>query len=234
MAYFESTIDFDSAIAEIDYLIAVAKEEDEGSHRFSVNLKAALVLLASKLEAYVENIVEEYIDKIAVLNPKSKHLPKRLRDHSTVFLLDLLNRNCGFSDKQKNIELLTAASALWHDNTQLQKIRFDGKFSYGKHGSGELEALFKRVGIEDIYIKCQVLDDESESMVDAAGKISVAGDIDSLTNIRNNIIHSDANPNFTLRDIEAYRNKIWEFCYQIDRLLDQELASIENKMLQEP
>ena len=184
-------------------------------------------MLGAKLEAYVENIIEEYSESLAQRSPKAKHISEEVKKNSTIFLLSKLSSN--FSPTPVALESLNAAANMWNAESTIEKLVVNNKFNYGKHGSKELQSLFSRIGFGDIYARCLITVDTSESLTSSsANKGSVSADIDSLTNIRNNIIHTDANPAaLTRRDVLKYRNSIWEFCFQVDLMLQRALEALD-------
>lgn len=142
-------------------------------------------------------------------------------------MLSKLSSN--FSPTPVALESLNAAANMWNAESTIEKLVVNNKFNYGKHGSKELQSLFSRIGFGDIYARCLITVDTSESLTSSsANKGSVSADIDSLTNIRNNIIHTDANPAaLTRRDVLKYRNSIWEFCFQVDLMLQRALEALD-------
>lgn len=223
MAYFDATLAFDAALNEIDLLISRAEIAQHKSDEYAVYTKAALVLLASKLEAFAENIVEDYADSVGELDLKAKHIPREVRATATSFLLgSCLNGGTGFNGSAKAVNALIDAAKLWDDEAPLVDLPIDTRFNYGKHGSKELRNLFERIGITDICGTCLV-SSGIDSLVQQGGeRENISADIDSLTNIRNNIIHSDASPaNLTHQQIRKYRERLWEFCYLVDNHMEK-------------
>jgi hypothetical protein len=233
VSYFEATSGFDGALVEVDIFVAHALGALRTSRapEYSTFVKAGLVLLSAKFEAFAEGIIEDFIEQVCALKPHATSLSVGLRVHATSLLLSNCTSNGSFQHKPERIRDLKMAARLWESNVQVETIRANNKFSYGRHGSKELAALFERVGVSDIYDTCQIHEEEVESLiVESSSKRSVAPDIDSLTHLRNNIIHSDASPgNITHQQLLGYRDRLWEFAYLLDLRLSKELCSIENK-----
>ncbi|MDB5777847.1 MAG: hypothetical protein JWP93_212 [Polaromonas sp.] len=236
MAYFDATDDFDATLSEIDFLAACAKNSKTNTHDYLAYLKAAFVLLGAKFEAFSENIVEDYVSQLAMLAPKAKHLNRELRIHSTTHRLTQCVSNAAFSAKTMSIKNLQAAASLWDEDCLHQELHISNKFNYGKHGSEELKNLFKRIGFQDILTECQITLRLANTMLSTAhSRTSISADIDSLTNIRNNIIHSDASPsNITHQQLIGYKENIWEFGFLVDMRLDKELQSIKTLIRDNP
>lgn len=229
MSYFDATREFDEALGEIDRLLEDAKASSPGK---ATHLKAAIVLLGAKLEAYVENIVDEYAKALASRAPKASMLARELKVNSTAHLLSKIRPESKFQPKPNIVACLRAAAELWADDSTISTVPVNNKFNYGKHGSAELASLFERVGITEVYSRCKVRADEGETILDGSELVEVGSDIDSLTHIRNNIIHTDADPtsNFTLEDLHRHKQRIWEFSYQVDLMLQRELDTLDKRM----
>jgi hypothetical protein len=236
MAYFDATTSFDAALAEVDHLLELAKRSQTKRHDYLTYLKAALVLLGAKFEAFAENIIDNYVDRLVELAPKTKHISRELRVHSTTLLLSQCMNGPHFSAKSAAISNLESASALWHGEGQHSALTVSNKFSYGKHGSGELRSLFQRIGIPDILTDCHISTTSTDTMIGTVtSRTAITADIDSFTNIRNNIIHSDSNPsNITYQQIHEYKEKLWEFGYAVDLRLERELVSVEAEIVANP
>ena len=235
MSYFDSTETFDTALSEIDLLlsrISDGRNEPDGA----TYLKAAIVFLAAKLEAFAENIVVDYVDALSSRKPKARYISKAVKEKSTKFLLEQIGvTEDGFSVKKEVLRKLSLAASLWNDDATIDELRVNSKFNYGKHGSGEFCKLFSRIGFPDIFVLCQVTLEGSDSMIVTSGRESISADIDSLTSIRNNIVHGDANPsNVTFQQVEGYRRRIWEFCYLIDLQLQRELENLDASLVSGP
>ncbi|NMM36783.1 MAG: hypothetical protein HHJ09_04605 [Glaciimonas sp.] len=229
MSFFDATKEFDAAIGEIDYLLTQAELSQSIPIVLEIYIKASIVLLTAKIESFSENILEEFVDKLAEKKLKYKKLPKQLKIHSTSFLLKDLIGSKPFSAKSNAISKLVEAASLWNDDEVFSALSVNYKFDYGKHGSSEFKNFFNRVGIENICDKCRILTDNESMLTGLPQKKDISGDIDSLTNIRNNIIHTDATPSsITYQQVRGYRENLWEFCYLIDLHLQIELERLTN------
>ncbi len=230
VAAFDATKEFDSALEEIETLIRQAKSAESQSDGYAVYIKAAIVLLAAKLEAFAENIAEEYIRALSTLQLQARDLPDVVKITSTTFLLSSCFFESGFKKKPETLSKLKSAADLWRDDVVLDKLFVDTKFNYGKHGSTELVGIFKRLGIEDICQECLINSSENTNFLAEDTRENIASTVDSLTKIRNNVIHSDAKlADFTYQDVEKYSNKLREFCFLVDAKLASVRQQYENK-----
>lgn len=220
-ASFDATKEFDSALEEIETLIQQARDAENESDGYAVYIKAAIVLLAAKLEAFAENIAEEYIQELSKLKLCSRDLPDIFKISSTAYLLSGCITDSGFKKTPQAISKLRHAADLWRDDAIHDELTINTKFNYGKHGSNELVNIFNRLGIGNICNECLVSSSEEASFLEERPKESIASTVDSLTQIRNNIIHSDANPSsITYQQVEKYRSKLREFCFMVDAKLE--------------
>jgi hypothetical protein len=133
-----------------------------------------------------------------------------------------------FSEKSDAVENLKIAASLWVDEHVHSQFSISSKFNYGKHGSEELINLFKRIGITNVVSECQVTSNPVASVFSiTAQRMSIKASLDSLTHIRNNIIHSDASPtNITHQQLLELKEVLWEFGYVVDMRLNTELLKI--------
>lgn len=226
MAFFDATAEFDSALFEIELLTRAADDAQGSAQAYQSLIKAAIVLLATKIEAFAENIIEEYASELAQLDLSAKDLPHLLKLHSTVYLLDDVHGNAPFNASNRAVDKLIQAAKLWSDEAAIQEVAVNSKFNYGKHGSEQFSRLFERVAISNIYDKCQVIPQGDSLAYSVATRDQVRADIDSLTNIRNNIIHQDVTPGLTHQQVDGYRDRFWQFSFLVDLLLKTELEKL--------
>lgn len=234
MAFFESTKDFDKSISEVDFLLDRAKSVQGEANEFTIYVKASIILLTAKIEAFSENILEEFVRKLAEKKFKPKFISKDLRIHATTFLLKDLVGDKPFSAKEEAISALVKAAALWNEDLELPDLPVNPKFDFGKHGSKQFKKFFSRIGVVDICEQCQISSGTESLLAGGTIKRNISADIDSITNIRNNIIHTDSSPaSLTYQQIEEYRETFWQFCYLIDKYLFEEFECLSHRS-QEP
>ncbi len=103
---------------------------------------------------------------------------------------------------------------LWADHAiHSAELRLPVKFDYGTHGEKEIKRLFCLIGIEDIFIQAEASDDINSARIDIRGKIN------SMTHIRNNIIHEDATPSLTHVEIKDFLSVIRGFAFKVTGIL---------------
>ena len=216
---FESLYKFNVALREVIILIRRFKLEESKSRTISnIYLKSALILLTAKFEAFLENIVAEYIAK---LNEELivTQFPEILKIYHTKEILEQFN-NCfqrlGEQDKRdKIIKNMKDLALLWQSNIEAKPIKINNKFNYGKHGQEAINELFRRIGFENIldeFIiteKIQTIDGEEEEQIDFKAKVN------ELTGKRNSILHNDTSITFTKEELIFYIKYLKQFSQKL-------------------
>lgn len=193
--------DFDTALAEVTILLNYAKRNARNMSKYSLFNKAAIVLLCSKFEAFVESFLAEYAYEMCN-RCDSSSLDKSIFNCLSEVLIEELEKN------KKNIPRRNATLskiADLHSNTPSPVNTFNSnpKFKYGKHGQKEMTRLLTRFGFGDF---------NSAIIIDG-----FYSNFNSLLNIRNNIVHEDATPSLTHLDVKNYLDLLNDFSNKIDR-----------------
>ncbi len=206
--------DFRKALREVILLLISAKANSEKRYVSNVFLKSSLILLLTKFEAFLENLVSEYVDylnKNLCLKPDNLILQHSIETISNFTQLT----------KDKKKKTLKSLASLWHQ--EQGKISISNKFAYGKHGSSELEDLFKRIDYEDIFEKITIYDTKNIFNDDEQIPINFKYKFDEVVFKRNNILHEDASINFTIEDIKKYISYFYQFSNQVEYLLRKDI-----------
>ena len=219
MNNFESLIKFNLALREVIVLIRRCKIEENKSRTISnIYLKAALILLTSKFEAFLENIVLEYITYL-----NNNLLPEQIPDIIKIsHTKELYEKFANYfekiteEDKRQIIsDNMNELALLWKNDENAKPIQISNKFNFGKHGEKAINDLFKRVGfyniLNDIVIKNQIqtIDGIEEEDIDIKAKIN------ELTNKRNTILHNDTSITFTKEEIICYIKYLKQFSQKL-------------------
>lgn len=218
MFAYDATSDFVPSLKEVDILLDFAVANEKNMDAMNAFNKAAILLLTAKLEAFMEQIIEDYCYKIAFLRLRSECIPYDVRAYaSTNYLKEdvLLALKSGNGDKIAST--MQALGELWVEGCVPAKVDVNCSFSYGKHGEKEIRKLFQRIGIPDIFEICRV-PDTCEELDDTVEKttISVSPTINALIGYRNYIIHNDGTPSVTHGQIRKHRDLILAFVKQVD------------------
>ena len=119
---------------------------------------------------------------------------------------------------------------LWHSGHQIDSVKIDNSFDYGKHGQNAILKLFSRIGIEDIFEICTIyeIEESLSAEPETAQMIDIVADINSMTHIRNNILHTDATPNLTHSQILEYKKHLVLFADKLVQVLEDSLGALED------
>lgn len=232
---FESLYKFNVALREVIILIRRFKLEESKSRTVSnIYLKSALILLTAKFEAFLENVVAEYITK---LNEELAvtQFPEILKIHHTKELLEQFNiyfQKTGEPDKRvKIIKNMKDLALLWQNDSEAKPIKISNKFNYGKHGQESINELFRRIGFENILDefkiieKIQTIDGEVEEKIDFKAKVN------ELTRKRNSILHNDTSITFTKEELIFYIKYLKQFSQKLVNKLEETIKHYQTNTL---
>lgn len=191
-----------SNINEVNVLIEYAKTNINDISKYQLFNKIAIVLLSTKLEVFIEDFIEEHIQR-QLKNHTTKTFPQDLKEKYFDRGISLISEKKKRAEKEKLFaSLLTLYSSEENRIDSIMNISPSNKFSYGKHGQKEIESLFCSHGLE-LLIKQKETQD-------------CLNQINSLIAIRNNVIHQDATPSLTHNTIETHVKNILDFILLIE------------------
>jgi hypothetical protein len=229
-SYFSCHDEFIYALHEVDILLKVAEGHQKKPLEYATFNKACLLFLVAKLEVFLEEVVREYTFRIEQLKLPSERFPDIIKLHCSKYLIDEQFLTALDKSRTSSIERLKEISLLWHSGHQINSVKIDNSFDYGKHGQNAILKLFSRIGIENIFEICPIYETE-ESLTDepeTTQMIDIVADINSMTGIRNNILHSDATPNLTHFQILEYRKHLVLFADKLVQVLEDSLGALED------
>jgi hypothetical protein len=219
--------EFISALHEVDILLTVAEAHENKPSEYAIFNKACLVFLVAKLEVFLEEVVGEYAFRLEELKLPCERFPDIIKLHCARYLIDDQFLIALDNLRASSIERLKEIALLWHSGHQLDSIRIDNRFDYGKHGQNAIVKLFSRIGIDDIFEICPIYETE-ESLTgepETPQAVDIVADINSMTGIRNSILHTDATPNLTHSQILEYRKHLVLFADKLAGVLEGLLES---------
>lgn len=189
MEKLESTKRFFNAVDEIELLIIYSKKNQGNVLRYSTFNKSALVLLCSKIEAFIESFLDEYAyNQMSILSNKT--ISRDIFNHIIDQIITDLECTKGKINKRRvhidNLVRLCGDEEIFPIND----MKVCSKLKMGKHGQAELERLLRTFGFSQILPELEV-----------SGFFQK---FNSLFSIRNNIIHEDATPSLTHNDVQSY------------------------------
>lgn len=221
--------EFKAALKEVDILIGTAEVHQKKPLEYAIFNKACLLFLVGKFEVFLEDAIAEYVFKLAKMRLLTTHMPEIIKLHSSKHLIDEQFLIALKNLRPSAAERLKELSLLWNTSHVLETIKINNSFNYGKHGQNEIKKLFARIGIEDVFKECIIYEDQeslSEDIVTSRA-IDVAATVNSMTGIRNNILHNDATPNLTHLQILEYTKHLILFANRLVDLLDAYLSSLK-------
>lgn len=213
----ETAEEFTKTLAEVDLLLFAADEAAPGKPganelTFAVMNKSALLLLTGKFEAFLEGAAEDFLFALNQVGAKGRDVPVRiLAEHSVKAVREMENKlNSGdFEEIQRTFVSL---ARYWIDLDPCSNLSVSCKFNYGKHGEAEVSKLFKRLGIADVFESVTIVDETVEVYEGGSPPLlDVKGMINSLTGIRNNILHQDETPNLTTGNLRKQSASLQRF-----------------------
>lgn len=205
-------LDFKEKTKEIEILLSYAKRNTNPKNieKYATFIKAALILLCAKFESFIETFIEDFITEYLSKTPLS-NIQHDFKHYLVNLQLDRIQKSK--PKKQKRNELLEKLVLFYTDNNfDLNTFKLDYGFNYGKHGEEELKKVLIRFGLSD-FIK-QI---ENDLRFDFFNKFN------SLTNIRNNILHQDETPSLTHQQVDNYYKLLIKFSDELNMNAFQKL-----------
>lgn len=227
---FTATAGLRVSLEEVECLLRTA-EAAADERLFSCLNKAALLLLSGKFEAFAEALAEEFVFSVNKLAPPPLMIPARLRVSHTLLSLRNLDQLRALERQAEVERLFTSLVDLWKDPGPAPELRVECRFSYGKHGEEEVRKLFQTISEMDVFEDI-VIEREVESMLpDAAAtaRVDVRGALNSVTHMRNNILHQDATPSLTVDRVREFMDVLSRFADGLDARLARELDGIAER-----
>lgn len=215
MSNFDATVDYEKSVKSVNVLINLAEKDAEKSNDNNrlLFLKLCIVLLVTRLQVFAESILEEFLYKIKSRQRKHGELPLPLRLNAIRYQCEefciinkLKNQDSYNSDKMLKVkEHISLLNSICNDKEEvISSFAIDTKFPLGKTGRNELQSLFKQIDGTDIF---------------ATASFDVQK-LDSLLNIRHNIIHQDQNPHLTEKTVLEYKDFVKCIVDYIDSSLE--------------
>jgi hypothetical protein len=222
--------EFVITLKEVEVLLDAADLHEENETEYAAFNKSALLLLTGKFENFAESIAEDYIACINYLQPCCDLISDALRLQHTFKLMANFETYKQKHMHEKAVNAFTELGSLWMSNSNSVDLKIDCKFSYGKHGETELKKLFSAIGIDNVFEVISVMK-EQETLLggeDSRFRIDFKGIFNSVTGLRNNILHQNASPNLTTPMIRNYKEDFKLFAQELENYLNNDLYRISN------
>lgn len=220
---FSSVEDFNESLSEVRIILRRAEKSQAKRKEYDICIKSALLFLVAKFEAFLENLVSDYIQIIENKELCPADLPDVLKLHyadkliNDKFISELRNH------KPSALRTITRLSQFCMGQEAVNSIDIDTSFDYGKHGQKAINKLFSRIGIEDIFSTCTIYEMRETLTGNTRVYIDIVGDINALTNHRNRILHTDITPSVTHQQINAYHKHLAQFSKKVGKVLELKL-----------
>jgi hypothetical protein len=232
----ETAEGFTNTLAEVELLLREAEDAAPGKlqaneQKFAVMNKSALLLLTGKFEAFLEGAAEDFLFAVNQVGAKARHLPIRILAEHSVHAVREIEKKLNNGDIEAVRSVFVALGRYWIDLDACADLNVSCKFNYGKHGEDQAVRLFQRMGIKDVFAEISIVDDAAEVYDgDAAPPMDVKGTVNSLTGIRNNILHQDETPNLTTASLRKQSIVLQRFATALVAELQATLDEIERKV----
>ncbi len=209
---FDASLDSKQSIEnDINILLDLIRKAESDRLRMLL-IKISIIILVTKFQVFVENILDEFLDRLNRNQFRFVDLPPFIKLNSIKVKIE----NYKLHQKLKNFqkyndrnfmnevrEILNSLNIHFSNNVNDGHLQLKSKFPIGKTGANELSALFSQINGENIYEICNIDDNK----------------LNSLLNIRHNVIHQDATPGLTDETIISYRDFLLDFIEKIDKYL---------------
>lgn len=184
-------------IGEVDMLLDYASNNTGNIKQYQMFIKASVVLLSTKFEVFLEEFIDEH-SRMVLAGHTNATISTELKNKYIDTAVDMVRET---NNRTKKNQYLSMVSKLLTNSGEsistFSSIRPSTKFSFGKHGQKEIEALFERHGLKT-FITSEPIRNSLQIM-------------NSLFSIRNNVIHEDASPTLTHQTINDHKDNIMHF-----------------------
>lgn len=184
-------------IGEVDMLLDYASNNTGNIKQYQMFIKASVVLLSTKFEVFLEEFIDEH-SRMVLAGHTNATISTELKNKYIDTAVDMVRET---KNRTKKNQYLSMVSKLLTNSGEsistFSSIRPSTKFSFGKHGQKEIEALFERHGLKT-FITSEPIRNSLQIM-------------NSLFSIRNNVIHEDASPTLTHQTINDHKDNIMHF-----------------------
>lgn len=184
-------------IGEVDMLLDYASNNTGNIKQYQMFIKASVVLLSTKFEVFLEEFIDEH-SRMVLAGHTNATISTELKNKYIDTAVDMVRET---NNRTKKNQYLSMVSKLLTNSGEsistFSSIRPSTKFSFGKHGQKEVEALFERHGLKT-FITSEPIRNSLQIM-------------NSLFSIRNNVIHEDASPTLTHQTINDHKDNIMHF-----------------------
>ena len=225
----QAKIDFDESIKEVIYLNTLSESDAKND---KIYFKVIILLLCAKLEKFVKDSTNEYIDLLLEKKLTKDKLPEKLiieiiKNELSKIQNDLVEN---YIHNERSKERSKIFSLIWDEKYSLDSLqKKDFVVSISNNGTTAFEDTYKKIGFPDIIknlLDYQQEDEDSGLVITTSTKHPISNTINKVVKIRHEIIHDDATPSITKNDVDLYVEIFKEFVKQVDAELEKALADL--------
>ena len=214
---------FSDRILEVKRLLALCSPEDadirvkrENADRDNALLRGAHVLLCSHLEGFIEDLVADVIEIYDKLTDSIGQIPDEL------LARQVMGAEAKWEAKDPTRRWAQIKSCHAHPLMRTDGVKASGCMEPGLHtdgfanpGSNEVEALFKTVGLHEIWARFEAVE---------ADKIYMQS-LNIIVHRRNQIAHGKYEASITLFDAKTYVVRAERIAQVLDLVVANEVES---------
>lgn len=218
---------FDFSIGEVIYLNDKSKTDVDND---KIYFKVIILLLCAKLEKYVKDSANEYLNRLISKALPKEQLPEKLVieiiKNELLKIKDKTVENYMHDDTCKN--RAKVFSLIWDSKYILKNLsKNEFELSITNNGTNAFESVYKKIGFSDIIKNLPDYEQQTDMEdITTSVSFSINDTINKIVAMRHQIIHEDATPNITIHDIELYVAICKDFVSKIDEKLTAQIASL--------
>lgn len=224
----QAKLDFDKSINEVIYLNTLSESDDKND---KIYFKVIILLLCAKLEKFVKDSTNEYIDALLKKRLSKDKLPEKLvveiiKNELSKIQNDSVERYMHNEISKKRSKVL---SLIWDNEYYLEVLqKNDFVVSISNNGTTAFEDTYKKIGLPDIIknLSDYQQEDAVSDSITTSTKYPISGTINKVINMRHKIIHDDATPAITKYEVDLYVEIFKEFVKQINDELEKEVSKL--------
>ena len=224
----QAKLDFDKSINEVIYLNTLSESDDKND---KIYFKVIILLLCAKLEKFVKDSTNEYIDALLRKRLSKDKLPEKLvveiiKNELSKIQNDSVERYMHNEISKKRSKVL---SLLWDNEYSLDVLqKNDFVISISNNGTTAFEDTYKKIGLPDIIknLSDYQQEDAVSDSITTSTKYPISETINKVISMRHKIIHDDATPAITKYEVDLYVEIFKEFVKQINDELEKEVSKL--------
>lgn len=176
--------------------------------------RAAVVLLCSHFEGFLEDIFEEYVRALCNSGVDVSQIPPKLRVAHVEKKLSEASKAGSRQEKSERLrEAFELASPLWEPGRAVQPGDLDGRQVTGRFSNPDFDQILWLFSFLDLREKVKAISWQR------ASKKSVRTNINEMVETRNGIAHGAINTGIRKADVTRYRKYVTGFGKAIDQIL---------------